>query len=483
MTNVKTTINTRAGIQSSERIQGQKSSSDNCKDQELVTFANTFSITRERKMRGAYLAIANEASDAGDVELGNDMRRMWDSEEQQKLLQQYLKAEAYKSSKRRFSNQPGQSSRRPEQVNQSDLSSELDHQEGLPRKKEQGTPCPRWTNLERPGATSNHVSGPHFVLDGVDITSKLMSKREQLIPKESELMHVHCLLALDFIFVEDFMHMCLPNDVVAQILKVNRLPPVMQDQVLLEECSVAALDGKKQLDETLEDILRRGGWESPMFLAIQLLSAPSALWNRNNRGSENDVTYQRHFVDPIFIAYFSGVDLTTARGQVRLPTPPDHMEDLFPSFFAMKSYLPLVVAVVKRPGASVEKKEKDRQKVLSMMKISLNMMLRKRVEDPVVIGVVVQDSFFEIMAMDLAHEALYIPKVLGSFQVPTCPGGLAALKSALPVLAAAKDCMVKTQESIDKHPMLISDFDDVRMRDSFYLRRAKTPKFQLKNKN
>ncbi|KAG0352651.1 hypothetical protein BGZ54_002645 [Gamsiella multidivaricata] len=297
-------------------------------------------------------------------------------------------AEAYKPSKRRFFKNLKQTHRRPEQVTQSDLSSESDDQEYLPRKKEEEIPCWRWTNLEGPGPTSSKVNGPHFVLDDIDITSTLMAKREQLIPLESDLIHVHDLL---------------------------------------------------------------------------------------NGGSENEGTYQKHFVDPIFTAFFSNVNLTTGWNQYRLSTPPDHIEDLSPDFLAMKSNLPLVVAEVKRPGASLKKMAKDRQR-LGMMKLSLNMMLRKRVEDPVVIGVVVQDSFFEIMAMGLTHEALYIPKVLGSFQVPTCPGGLAALHSALPALAAAKDYMEKPQASISSdHPMVVTDFDDVRTRDSFYLRRAKIP--------
>ncbi|KAI7826139.1 hypothetical protein BC939DRAFT_447048 [Gamsiella multidivaricata] len=218
-----------------------------------------------------------------------------------------------------------------------------------------------------------------------------MAKREQLIPLESDLIHVHDLLALNFIFIEDFMLTCLPKDVVAKILRVNMSPPVMQDRVLLDECSTSALNGKNQLDETLADITRRGGWESPMFLAIQLLSASGALWNRSNGGSENEGTYQKHFVDPIFTAFFSNVNLTTGWNQYRLSTPPDHIEDLSPDFLAMKSNLPLVVAEVKRPGASLKKMAKDRQR-LGMMKLSLNMMLRKRVEDPVVIGVVVQGT-------------------------------------------------------------------------------------------
>ncbi|KAF9927752.1 hypothetical protein BGZ65_006626, partial [Modicella reniformis] len=72
------------------------------------------------------------------------------------------------------------------------------------------------------------------------------------------------------------------------------------------------------------------------------------------------------------------------------------------------------------------------------MKLSLDSMLENRVAESIVIGLLFQNSHCETWTLELEQEALYIPKLVGKFYVPTTYGGLGALTGALASLSHAK---------------------------------------------
>jgi hypothetical protein len=50
----------------------------------------------------------------------------------------------------------------------------------------------------------------------------------------------------------------------------------------------------------------------------------------------------------------------------------------------------VVIAEVKKPGDPIISLLKDRRKLLCLMKLALNMMLKRRVHDPTVVGLLFQ---------------------------------------------------------------------------------------------
>lgn len=61
-----------------------------------------------------------------------------------------------------------------------------------------------------------------------------------------------------------------------------------------------------------------------------------------------------------------------------------------PDYFVQLENLTLVLMEVKKPDIPEHLKIKDELKLLNMMKLSLNMMMRTNVEDSVVVGLLVQ---------------------------------------------------------------------------------------------
>ncbi|KAI1314373.1 hypothetical protein EDD11_002238 [Mortierella claussenii] len=292
-----------------------------------------------------------------------------------------------------------------------------------------------------------------------------MAKRQELIAVERRVSYDDDLLAINFIFVESFLSPILSEAAMHAIFDVDLPFPKSSDIAFLTECASSALRGNVQLEKAVAAIETRGGREYPMFSAIKFLCSTQGLWDKH---SMNEGNYHTRIVEPIVRAFFlvPGVEYNCINA--KFPMPPNHNERLFPDIFVQKDKLPLVMVEIKKPAAKKTDRERDVRKVLCMMKLSLNMLLGMHIEDPVVVGVLVQDTYFEILSMQLEHEALYFPRVLGSFQVPTCPGGLGALLTAFSPLTEAKRLMEATLVSINRRPKV--PFDDPGIRDTYRIR-------------
>lgn len=74
------------------------------------------------------------------------------------------------------------------------------------------------------------------------------------------------------------------------------------------------------------------------------------------------------------------------------PKPPRHKEIRRPDYFACRLDIPVVVAEIKKSGDALSLKQKDRRKLLHLMKLAINIQARKGVEKPTVVGLLFQGT-------------------------------------------------------------------------------------------
>ncbi|KAF9197308.1 hypothetical protein BGZ49_002312, partial [Haplosporangium sp. Z 27] len=121
-----------------------------------------------------------------------------------------------------------------------------------------------------------------------------------------------------------------------------------------------------------------------------------------------------------------------------LPTPIGFEEIYLPDYFAEKDGFAFAVVEVKKPVADGTCLQADQRKVPSMMKIMLDMMYTAGVKDPVTLGFVIAKSRCDIHTMSVEHEALYMYKLIGSFELPKSNIQLGLLFAALAPLTTAQ---------------------------------------------
>ncbi|KAF9895866.1 hypothetical protein BX616_008668, partial [Lobosporangium transversale] len=110
--------------------------------------------------------------------------------------------------------------------------------------------------------------------------------------------------------------------------------------------------------------------------------------------------------------------------------------------------LPLLVVEVKPPGTSKKLLDRDFRKLLSEMKLALDLLFAKGVKDPTVLGLLVQDGQMEIFVMTLDYEAVYIPRLLGKVKVPKGRKSLSVVAEAVPILETTKTAYLKAKEAV-----------------------------------
>ncbi|KAG9063791.1 hypothetical protein KI688_003903 [Linnemannia hyalina] len=84
------------------------------------------------------------------------------------------------------------------------------------------------------------------------------------------------------------------------------------------------------------------------------------------------------------------------------PLPPDYEERLHPDLFNEKDGLPFAMLEVKSPDVDGDDCDVDVRKVFLLMRLSLNCLLEAGVEDPVILGMLVQ-----VFSMDITYKRIY----------------------------------------------------------------------------
>ncbi|KAG0061979.1 hypothetical protein BGZ89_011016, partial [Linnemannia elongata] len=159
----------------------------------------------------------------------------------------------------------------------------------------------------------------------------------------------------------------------------------------------------------------------------------------------------------------------------QLPVPNGYEEVLQPDFFAEVDQLCFAIMEVKKPNATMDDIEDDVRKLPCMMKIALNMLIHGNVQNATVVGFLVNENICEVFAMNLEHEAIYIPKSLGRFKLPQDRLDITSLLLALGPLTAAKNIASNMVTSIKKRSHLGAGKYSPLTRPSYYVFGSNVP--------
>ncbi|KAK3829709.1 MAG: hypothetical protein J3R72DRAFT_456721 [Linnemannia gamsii] len=330
-------------------------------------------------------------------------------------------------------------------------------------------------NLTGPGETSCRLRTTFKCIFGdLDVSEQLMSARKEMIKQQCTLQSAADLLSLNFIFTKAFLEDNLPSEAVTCLTRQPTSAPKSEDVELLLVCCLHVgttdyLPGRAYLKD------RTARQDSVTSDIISSYASSGVLRNRVSNLAFNENTYIEQSVKPFVTGTFAQLDFQEHWIIDPFPVPTGYEERLFPDFYGEKDGLPFVVLEVKPPDADPDDCDVDVRKVTLLMKLSLNRLLEAGVKDPVVIGLLVQDRRCEIFTMDLAYEAVYIPKVLGTFEVPENKLQLPLLLHALGPLTTAKEIASNTLAKITDRPRRVPSEKNLLIRSSFYLRGVKIP--------
>ncbi|KAF9151472.1 hypothetical protein DFQ26_001226 [Actinomortierella ambigua] len=349
------------------------------------------------------------------------------------------------------------------------------------------------SNIDGPGEPSSKLRGDALCIRGVNVSSRLMRARSTNMSRQSTLSEVHDLLSLNFIFTREFIEDCFQDDeeskIVEQLLEVDVPEAPEQDFIFFAKWASAAaslghLDFKRRLSGSSLESGSLAGDLMAQYTAI------NTLWDGQAKLPSNEDSYIKQSIMPMIDAVFGSLKIVQHWQRDQLPVPDGYEEVLLPDFYAEVSQLCLAVMEVKKPNMAKADIEDDARKLPCMMKIALNMLIHANVQDPTVLGFLVSgmlqtkrrearsayailyqrvndiqrsslltritphihdlENICEVFSMNLAYEAIYIPKSLGRFLLPQNQLGIAGLLPALGPLAAAKNIASTMIKSIKR---------------------------------
>ncbi|KAG0279978.1 hypothetical protein BGZ95_011722 [Linnemannia exigua] len=295
-----------------------------------------------------------------------------------------------------------------------------------------------------------------------------------MVKQQCTLQSAADLLSLNFIFTKAFLDDNLPSEIVASLSQQPVSTPGSEDVELLLSCClhVGTTDYQQGRAFIKDRTARQDSVTSDIMSAY---ASSGVLRNRVSNLDFNENTYIELSVKPFVTGTFAQLDFQEHWTIDPFPVPAGYEERLCPDFYGEKDGLPFVVLEVKAPDADQEDCDIDVRKVALLMKLSLNRLLEAGVKDPVVIGLLVQDRTCEVFSMDLTYEAIYIPKVFGTFEVPESRLQLPLLLNALGPLTTAREIASNTLTKIADRPRRVPSEKSLLIRPSFYLHGVKIP--------
>ncbi|KAI7826120.1 hypothetical protein BC939DRAFT_475822 [Gamsiella multidivaricata] len=142
------------------------------------------------------------------------------------------------------------------------------------------------------------------------------------------------------------------------------------------------------------------------------------------------------------------LDVLDHWSQDPLPTPAGFEEAYYPDYFAEYDGFPLLIVDIKKSGANDDDLEEDQRILPCMQKLMIDRMLDAGVMAPIVVGFLIRCSRCEISLMSLDHEALYVVKSIGAFELPRNNLQLALLCPGLGPLQLAHEVVLRTLTAI-----------------------------------
>ncbi|KAF9406205.1 hypothetical protein BGZ94_003197, partial [Podila epigama] len=314
----------------------------------------------------------------------------------------------------------------------------------------------RRTSFGSTGEPSSKLRGNPWVVRGTNISQRLLNVRSDNMSHQQLLQDPHDLMTLNFIFTKEIIKRCFVDnekEIEDVILKVN-LPEVpCQDVDFVVKCALAAAS---QDYFEFKKMLRTSNLKSDSLAGdiLTTYTTTNSLWQARTGLDQNEDTYIKRSVMPMIDAVFGSLDVVEHWQRDQLPVPRGYEEVLQSDFFGEVDQLCFAFMEVKKPGMSMDDIADDIRKLPSMMKLALNMLIHKNVEDAAVIGFLVNENICEVFAMNLEHEALHIPKSLGRFKLPQDHLDISSLLLALGPLTAAKRIASKMVSAIKRRPLL-----------------------------
>ncbi|KAF9346741.1 hypothetical protein BGX34_003642, partial [Mortierella sp. NVP85] len=382
----------------------------------LTAVAIEFKVEKASAVTKVFSELADEAResmDAEDRELVEDLERSIKCRRQSKKLHKYFKGQRMSLSQNQA--QPNTRSVSPHPDQRTNKRIKMSLQE------------------LRNGDPSCDVQ-EHCVLQGVDITQKLMDARKLLL-RDMAFSDILDLLPLNFIFTEEYLRKNFNDDIVDDLLFAN-LPVICgddEDAKRVGTCGHMASLPREQFREWFHEFDK--SWAHPVRRIIDAVSAKETFWGASDP-YPNESSYQARFVNPVITGFLSSHQHREEFNNTSLPMPSNHHEEFQPDFFGAIGTLPFMIAEIKKPTEKGRCLDVDRLKLYCMMKLALDSLVMDGVEESEVIGLLVQYDRCQVYVMNMIHEAMYIPRPLGTFSIPKYKGDIGSLSGALPILSA-----------------------------------------------
>ncbi|KAF9106495.1 hypothetical protein BGX27_009126 [Mortierella sp. AM989] len=335
-------------------------------------------------------------------------------------------------------------------------------------------------HLVGPGTTSSRLeTSAHLMIGDTNVSEILMDARRSVVKRQSEVRTVSELLVLNFIFDAKFVQEHLSPEVFSAIPPVPVPTPEQEEKLTLFDCSTyASSHSYKQTKQYVRALHS----ETLIGEILRSYTSRPNLWKDNPEPSaispplpSNEDTYIQDAVRHIIIGVFGDLDCNDHWTRDPLPTPIGFEEQYYPDYCADKFGLAFAALEVKKPEEDdLQLLERDRHKLPCMLKLMLDRLLEAGVKDPVVIGFLVAESRCNIFFMSLEHEALYMLKSVGSFELPRNNLQLGLLNPALGCLHAAQESATNTLAAI-QNLTKAGDTTKAWRRPSYYIQGIKVP--------
>ncbi|KAK3817616.1 MAG: hypothetical protein J3Q66DRAFT_340532 [Benniella sp.] len=336
-----------------------------------------------------------------------------------------------------------------------------------------------------PGTRSCDLHLEPLVINGRSISKELMDARKSFFDGKSDLETMDDLLVLNFIFTEKFLREHFTEDIVSELVPKRTIPPLSaaDEQFVTSMVKLAKnKDGAEVRRSAMERLMKE--MDNPLANLFNGWCMNRSMWQYkvDGKGGEgfkkvNTATFMWHYVNPILDAIFGRLRMTQGRGAT-LTLPKKYRRDFYmlPMFGGYHHVTIMMMRMTKR-----DVKERHRGKVerelLFSMKVSLDLLMKSKVKDPEVVGLLVRDSRIEVLTLRIQHEAMYIPRLLGIMEIPKDHTDFGCLLEGLPVVLAARGVVIRTLKAVKasvskKDPdlsVLEDDSEHPLCRPSFYI--------------
>ncbi|KAF9095462.1 hypothetical protein BGX27_001282 [Mortierella sp. AM989] len=329
------------------------------------------------------------------------------------------------------------------------------------------------------GQESSDLLHPHWLIGSEDISGSLMTIRKMIV-KEHETLHKPSeILQLNFIFTREVILGATKRDIHSQfpasITKPIRCPQILMaiSEISIRASSDSHAMTKKEWRRLEREYLYRSAAEyseerellqsllEHLLLGADLWSPITYCQRNKSQKKGNEDSFFSNIVKPFLHATFGELENVKLRGNGDRFGGNSSLESelLFPDFSVTqdcydksKGEHHVVICEAKTPNASDRELDQDYVKLANMMKLSLDKQIEQGYDDGTVVGFLIQGWKVHVWYLSLDHEAVYLLKTIGEFEVIADRMQLCKLLTICPVLREAKNMVEKTLNHLSMRP-------------------------------